>query len=302
MNLETQFKYALKRTLPARGLKLALKVRARVRALWAWEKVQDEPLEDQCPWCSPDVWQQIVDAYADLPNPVVFEYGSGVSSIWHIRNLMKAGGTYVSVEHDHDWYTRVIQAVVSDSLGRGLTVTSTIQPVSPDVYSRITACDALIRLETAGSAGCTAVLKFRAARDYGDEEGDGAFSQFREYVTTLDQQCDVVVVDGRARKACINHVLDTSLLKPGGLLALLEAGRGHEGWLGSPALSGTSNYQPEVHRMLKLGGQLVDGCGMDLWPGLKRRRSSSRTAYRYAMEACFLRIPAVSANAGRVGE
>ncbi len=85
----------------------------------------------------------------------------------------------------------------------------------------------------------------------------------------------MVIVDGRARKACIaciERALDTNYLRPGGLLALFDAGRGQEGWLGYPTKTGTSDYQPVVQRILDLGGELIDGYGTDRCPRQKRRR------------------------------
>jgi hypothetical protein len=99
---------------------------------------------------------------------------------------------------------------------------------------------------------------------------------------------DVVIVDGKVRKACVNRVLDTDFLKSDGMLALFEAWRGMDGWMGRPALTGPSNYQLEVQRMLALGGELVDGIGLDRWPDLRHRRTMESTAYSYPAEACFL--------------
>ena len=98
------------------------------------------------------------------------------------------------------------------------------------------------------------------------------------------------MIDGRARKECVHHVLRSALLKNGGLVALFEAGRGIDGWMNSPALTGSYDYQPEVREMIAAGGEIVDGDGLDRWPTLNTRRTFSPAAFHYPTEACFLVI------------
>lgn len=282
-----QLTYLLKKTLPEPLRQIARQWKDK-----AWRLINPEPaplvpFENQFPWSSPDVWQLVVDFYLSLPDPIIFEYGTGVSTLWHIRNLLARGGIYIGVEHQPDWYCRVLQEILSYGFRHGLRVTYAGQSVTLADFP-VSAYDAIIRLTGSALKGCKVKLKLRPPSINKKLDPVGASKDYREYIMALDEPCDAVIVDGRARKACVNHALDTGFLKPGGLLALFEAGRGQEGWLGWPALKGTSDYQPEVHRMLAMGGQLVNGCGVDNWPGLKKRRTPGSNAYFYPAEACFL--------------
>lgn len=233
----------------------------------------------QPPWTSPNVWNMIVDTYSDKTYSEIYEYGLGSSTIWHLRNLFRQGGKYSGVEHDESWYWEVVKAVLMLASNE-----------SPSVCFEGTASakgyDANIKMLASSGNECAVHLIFRPPQNRGND-ADGTVAEFRYYIEAINQPCDVVIVDGRSRKACVNYVLDNHYLKLNGLLALFEAGRGSDGWLGYPASSGTSDYQPEVERMLKLGGVIVDGVGVDRWPGLKRRSSLS-TAYSYPLEACIL--------------
>jgi len=242
----------------------------------------------QFPWCSPNTWQIIEDHYRKIKDPIIFEYGTGVSTLWHIRNLLSQGGSYIGVEHNAEWFNDVSNAIISYALREGITFQVNSQPAQMKDLINKPSNDIIIKLRVSQTIECNIQMKLRSPTVRKDVN-DGTFEEFKDYVMAIDQQCDIIIVDGRARKACINYVLDNQYIKSGGLLVLFEAGRGKDGWLGWPALEGTSNYQPEVHRMLSLGGRLIDGIGVDRWPGLKRRTSSS-TALTYPLEACFLKI------------
>lgn len=248
---------------------------------------RDLPLEDQFPWSSPDIWQRVVDFYTARISPTIFEYGMGSSSIHHIKNLMGLGGTYIAVENDPVWYTRVCQAIIRYGILHSFTISCNGMMASEN--TNMVDYDLFLRLEDSNLGRCTIYLKFRpiSSNVTKNQEGD---SLEREYVESLDESCDVVIVDGKARKACVNYVLDRALLRGGGLLALFEAGRGRDDWFEAPNLEGEMNYQDVVTRMLDLGGELVDGKGLDNWPNLKYRRTRAPNAFSYPMEACFLRL------------
>lgn len=244
-------------------------------------------LEEDFPYSSPNVWKRVVDFYLARPEPLVFEYGGGVSSLHHIGNLLRMGGRYIGVEHSRKWYIIVVNALLRYCVKEGLSVKAEITPAQMPPEFPVAAYDVDFNISGANLAGCRASIKLRPAYNRVDP-GEGTFAEFKEYVCALKEPCDVVVVDGRARKACVNYALDSGLIKTGGLLVLMEAGRGKKGWLGSHALQGTNDYQPEVKRMLALGGELADGNGIDSWSGLRGRRTIGRHAYNYPIEACFL--------------
>lgn len=257
-------------------------VRLRMLSRFLYASAVDVPAWDEDhPWASPNIWNRIVAFYSGRPQPVVFEYGTGVSTLHHIKNLLGSGGAYVGVEHEACVYLQAISEIYSFSLRNRHQLTCSfssgedgvVLPVRSDIEFSITA---------ANGAACAVRLKYRA-RDMSHPE-----SRWKTYVHALDEPCDVIIVDGRVRKDCVNHVIDSGFLKPGGMLALFEAWRGTEGWQGRPKLVGKSDYQPEVRRMLGLGGELADGDGLDGWPGLKKKRGTRSTSHSYPAEACFL--------------
>lgn len=235
---------------------------------------------EENPWCSPNTFGFIEAACARAAPAFIHEYGAGASTICHLKRLLRCGGTLVSVEHDEAWANRVRVAAKGALQVRDTAPLGVSGAVGDfDWHSR-----ALNGTEV------RFVLKVRTPRSR-SADPDGTAEEFADYVATLDQPADVVVVDGRARKACIRYVLDNRLLRPGGALALFEAGRGVDGWLDAPALTGTSNYQPEVERMIRLGAKLIDGTGYDTWPGQTHRRSFGSLSRHYPMELCLLQLP-----------
>ena len=88
------------------------------------------------------------------------------------------------------------------------------------------------------------------------------------YVSALDCKDDLIVVDGKLRTDCVERVLGSQLLKPGGMLVLMDVWR--------------PEYQPTVRRMIDLGGELIDGDGLQTW----LVRSPLSFTYDYPREAC----------------
>ncbi len=261
-----------------RGVPPSLLVRAAghlfVRALRGKVYLGARP-EEEVPWISPDVWKRVVDYYRALDRPTVFEWGTGTSSIWHLRALLERGGTYVGVEHNVLWFMQMVASIARDAAR---------MRVSFDVEWRGAGngFDAAMRLGPAVDA----VLRFRP-RHRGAKGGDEA--RYASYVEALDRAADLVVIDGRARRACVRRALDTAWLKTGGLLVLFEAGRGDPTWFDTHQREGKLDYRREVEEMVRLGGQLVDGMGLDRWDGLTRRRTLGPHALGpYLREACIL--------------
>lgn len=222
------------------------------------------------PWSSPNIWEELVRAYQKIERPVIFEYGTGSSSLWHIENLMKqGGGTYIGVEIDPNWFWSLIGAVVV-RVGKQYPAINIMKNAfkvdteqTPSVNISIVA-DAL-----------QIILKLRSDTD--------------EYVAALDQLCDIVVIDGAHRKLCVRHILENQRVKPGGMLMLMEAGRGSPDWWEGQR-TGDYDYSAELTRLMDLGGVILDGNGVDSWPNCKRR-SPKPQSYYYPMEACKLVFP-----------
>ncbi|MEO0271927.1 MAG: hypothetical protein ABIM30_02410 [candidate division WOR-3 bacterium] len=252
---------------------------SKIRAGWSRHiGIKETNLLEQFPWTSPNVWEMIVSHYRNKTMPTVFEYGTGASSIWHIRNLIQQGGNYIGVEHDTDWFCRVLCALLELGIRQQLCIGC------EEEFIEGKKCDASLVLRKMNRTECHVTLKLRPPVESNDPA-----QRYAEYVRAITDPCDVIIVDGRPRKACVNCVLDNHLIKPGGILVLMHAVRVKEGWLGYPALKGESDYQPEVNRMIDLGGKIVDGNGVDRWPGINRRSPMS-VAYSYPCEACIVVI------------
>jgi hypothetical protein len=248
------------------------------------------------PWSSPNIWERMIATYRGKAAPAIFEYGCGCSSIHHIRNLLAAGGgSYTAVEHDRGWFNHVCGTLLELGLGSGSACSARARPAS----SR--GVDFDIEIEADGGRACRGSLHYRPPRET-FRGGEGGPDDFDDYIRAIgDGPYDLIVVDGRARKACIGHVLDRGLIAPGGTLALFEAGRGTPGWLGGPTMTGDEDYQPVVQRMLALGGCLVDGVGLYSWPQPEGKLTPPRKNPPIPLEACFLSLGEASAAGRGVG-
>ena len=134
------------------------------------------------PWWTLDSADRVERFLAGRHQPRVFEWGSGASTVW----LARRAAEVVSVEHDEAWAARI-----SPHLPAGVRLR--VVPTRP-------------------AAGSDAV---RSARR-GEEGRD-----FRSYVAAIDDeegQFDLVVVDGRAREACLLRAVDR--LADGGIVLL----------------------------------------------------------------------------------
>lgn len=149
------------------------------------------PLYDEVPWIT---FRAIdwLDAYLK-PEMSVFEYGAGGSTLY----LAKRVRNVVSVEHDEGFY-QLVKEILS-------------QRANPN---------------------CQLMLH----KPEPCEESDPAFASYQEkyqglcfesYVKAIDsypdQSFDLVLVDGRARMACVKRAL--AKIKPGGALMLDNSNR-----------------------------------------------------------------------------
>jgi hypothetical protein len=125
----------------------------------------------------------------------VFEFGSGGSTLFFIRQ----GAVVSSVEHEKIWHERVVRELASLKISghdvrfvppEPALETQPGDPSDPEVYA----------------------TSDEVWRKY----------SFRNYAACIDAHApetfDVILVDGRARPACVRHALPR--LKPGGLLVL----------------------------------------------------------------------------------
>lgn len=124
----------------------------------------------------------------------VFEWGCGGSTIW----LARLGCRVHSVEHDRNW-TRAVRKSLEES---ALTEKVELRTHEPRETGSVT-------------------NRYRSAR----EEYRGL--SFREYVEAIeafpDHHFDLVIVDGRARSACLEAAVQK--VSPSGLLLLDDSDR-----------------------------------------------------------------------------
>lgn len=132
------------------------------------------------PWWTFEAAEQVERFLAWRSRARVFEWGSGASSVW----LSSRAATVVSIEHDEAW----------------------AQQIAPYLPANVT----LRIVPTSTPSGPRVVL----SRRRGEEGRD-----FRDYVEAIDDEegrFDLVIIDGRAREACLGHAVGR--LAPGGMI------------------------------------------------------------------------------------
>jgi len=152
------------------------------RSLFAIYRIDDLVRLD-LPWWTFDAVDRTDAFLRSRPQARVFEYGSGASTIW----LARRAASVVSIEHDPDWYPVVQAKLAAWPNARLLHVPA--DPVAQTDHSYLS--------EKKGWKG----------------------RSFRKYVHAIDDvpwSFDLIVIDGRARAACLEHVL--SRLAPDGMI------------------------------------------------------------------------------------
>ncbi|MEX1663677.1 class I SAM-dependent methyltransferase [Thioclava sp. 15-R06ZXC-3] len=146
------------------------------RSLFAIYDIDDLVRLDT-PWWTFNAIDTVDQYLAEKPGARVFEWGSGASTVW----LAKRAGEVISIEHDGDWADVVAPRIA----GFGHV---TLTRVDAQAKGRI----------SSGKFGF-----------------EGQF--FDDYVAAIRDvpgQFDLIVIDGRAREACLDEAL--ARLAPGG--------------------------------------------------------------------------------------
>jgi hypothetical protein len=184
-------------------------VGGHLRTLFAIHDVEDLVALDQ-PWWTYGAIDAVAAHLAALEGRArVFEYGSGASSVW----LGRRAGEVHSVEH-HAGFAGVMRRVLAEA---GLEGTVTLHEVAP-------------------TTGDSPVVP---SQRRGEEGND-----YAGYVASIDAvpgEFDLVVVDGRARVACLEHA--AARLAPGGIVLFDDSQRPRY----APGLAG-SGLRVERHR------------------------------------------------------
>lgn len=227
-------------------------------------------LDEGYPWMSPNIWEEIVSYYREIDSPTIFEFGTGASSLFHLSELVELNkGSYVGVEHDPRWFWAVVAAVFQKAYKLNGNITSVMNRIEG---SAAEGGNVDLRIEI---GGVIVLLRLRPS--------------LSTYLAAYDMPCDVVVIDGLYRKECVRKILSMQQLKKGGMLMLMEAGRGSDKWW-EGKLEGENDYSTEVSTLLSMGGLLLDGNGADNWPDCPKR-SPRPISYYCPMEACKLIMP-----------
>lgn len=160
-----------------------------LRSLFAIHDIEDMIMLD-VPWWTYPAIAQVESFMAGRGDVRVFEYGSGASTVWAARRAMHVD----SVEHDPYWY-----ALVKNCLG-----------AHPNVS---------LSLVEEDKAPSTDPL-------YVSGKSTATGKSFVNYVRAIErseQDYDVIVIDGRARAACLKHCC--AWLKADGMIVFDNSAR-----------------------------------------------------------------------------
>lgn len=171
---------AVRRVLRLSGLLGVLDRAARRSrtALWArsWLAIYDldDMLALDVPWWTFTAADAVEELLHERPGARVLEWGSGASTVW----LARRAGSVVSIEHDPGWAERTRAALAAHD--------------ADDVDLRV--------VEPRLGAGGV------RSRKRGFEGLD--FTAYADAIDDLDGDFDLVVIDGRAREACLARAID----------------------------------------------------------------------------------------------
>jgi len=121
-------------------------------------------------------------------SPRVFEYGSGASTIW----LARRAGSVKSIEHDRSWYAAISKRIEA-------LPNAEVRLVEPDPD---------------------------AVAGYVSKREGWVGKSFQRYASAIDDEpgeFDLIVIDGRARPACLAHAVKK--LAPDGVILFDNSGR-----------------------------------------------------------------------------
>ncbi len=165
---------------------------------WKWQLDSGkQPLEMGLPWITIEAKNYLVDFFKKNKNSIVFEFGSGGSSIFFSKYVNKV----ISVEHDKIWFEALIKKVEEE----GITNWE----------------GTLAQAETKSSSDLEDLLSDEPMHYY-TADSNYKDSIFYNYCTKIEdykeEMFDVILIDGRSRPSCIYHSYQK--LSIGGLLVI----------------------------------------------------------------------------------
>jgi len=158
-----------------------------LRSLFAIYDIEDMAALD-LPWWTFCAMGEVDEFLRSRGHARVFEYGSGASTIW----LARRAGSVMSVEHERDWHS-----VVSQRLSPYPNATVRLIEADPEPHA-----------------------------GYVSKKGKWTGRSFRDYVAAIDSEpgeFDLIIIDGRARSACLEHA--GRRLAPGGAILFDNSNR-----------------------------------------------------------------------------
>lgn len=172
------------------------------------------------PGMSPNVFGMLKRVIQTKVHPRVIEFGIGVSTYHLVDCLRGTEATYIGIEHNRSWFD-IVEHWVSRLLTRHaktlpLAQSRQVGPRQPKFFSR-----PLLSIDSRFTAGDLTVQLL--LRQNVGLTGDGTEQEFYEYVQAGSGLADVVIVDGRARVPVLNHIHQTHILAPEGILFVHDA-------------------------------------------------------------------------------
>lgn len=183
-----------------------------IRSLFAIYDL-DDMIKLSLPWWTFEAATEVDRILSENPGARVFEWGSGASTLW----LAARAKEIISIEHDSAWATKVQARLDSSSFGAKVSLVHIPSEASGEITSQ----------------------KRGFARQF--------FDNYVAAIDAFDGQFDFIVIDGRAREACLSKAV--SRLSPGGRILLDDFKR--------------ERYQQAV-RQLGLSVEIKDGLAVSL--------------------------------------
>ena len=165
---------------------------AHVGTLFAAYDVEEIARRD-LPWWTYPAARQVDWFLAGRRDARVFEFGSGASTLW----LARRAGAVVSVEHDSG-FAEVVRGLLAREPECAARVELHVVPAEPL------------------QSGVGAVTSARAP--------GLDFRRYRDTIKEVGGEFDVIVIDGRAREACLEAAVDH--LADGGVIVYDDSYRG----------------------------------------------------------------------------
>ena len=179
--------------------------------LWFRYRLRGGPLDNKIPWITFRAFKWL--KHYLRPNMVIFEYGSGGSTIF----ISKKAKEIISVEHDRNWYKDVARALYKE---------------------KISNCKYVLREPVNIADKKNHSYNYK---NYTSVTMPGV--SFEDYVKTIekypDKNFNLVFIDGRARASCIFHAIPK--VRPKGYIMLDNSDR----WIYEEAISLLSKYKRE---------------------------------------------------------